>query len=221
MACRLWLKVRMSAVSLRATINRLRRWTWQTLHGRLLFGERDPASAALRPHTRIAPTTVIDHAAGLQLGDHVFIGHFNFLEASAGLVLEDGVQITNYCSLVTHSTHRSVRLLGRLSALHAGARSGDIRAPIHVGAYSYIGPHSLLEAGTTLGRGSLVAAFSRVRGEHPPFAVLAGQPAVQVGDTRQRDASWLQNHPQLRQAYIDWAGALPDGMLADEQRCAP
>lgn len=204
-----------SESTLRGWINRWRRRLWHALAYRMLFGERDPFGPhrPVRPFSRLAPSVCIEGEAGLSLADHVFIGQFNFIEASAGLTIEEGVQITNFCSLVTHSTHRSIRLMGRLSAAAAGARPGDIRAPIHLGAYSYIGPHSLIEAGTRLGRGTLVAAYSRVRGEHPAFAVLAGNPAQVVGDTRQRDGAWLQRHPELRQTYADWAGGLPDDVI--------
>lgn len=203
---------------LRGRINAWRRRAWHALAHRMLFGERAP-DGRLLPFTRIAPSTCLEGLAGLQLADHVFIGQFNFIEASAGLVIEEGVQITNFCSIVTHSTHRSIRLMGRLTAATSGERVGDVRAPIHLGAYSYIGPHSLIEAGSRLGRGSLVAAYSRVRGEHPPFAVLAGNPAKVVGDTRERDAPWLQQHPELQASYAAWAGALPQGVL-DAPRAA-
>lgn len=35
---------------------------------------------------------------------------------------------------------------------------------------------------------------------------MAGQPARQVGDTRERDAALLAKHPELRDAYEAWAG---------------
>jgi acetyltransferase-like isoleucine patch superfamily enzyme len=201
---------------LRAWINRARRRLWHALFGRVLFGER-VGEGPLRPASRIAPSTCIEGESGLALADHVFIGQFNFLEASAGLTIEEGVQITNFCSIVTHSTHRSIRLMGRLTAATGGERVGDVRAPIRIGAYSYVGPHSLVEAGTVLGRGTLVAAYSRVRGEHPAFAVLRGNPAQVVGDTRERDAPWLREHAELRQAYADWAGSLPPGVIEERR----
>ena len=107
--------------------------------------------------------------------------------------------------------------MNRIHGSRAVSLPDDVQStgspPIHLGAYSYIGPHSLIEAGTRLGRGTLVAAYSRVRGEHPAFAVLSGSPAQVVGDTRARDGAWLQRHPELQQAYADWAGSLPDGVL--------
>lgn len=195
---------------LRAAANRLRRRLWQALAYRMVFGEQ-AADGAWLPHTRIAPSSCIEPWSGLTLGDHVFIGQFNFLDASGGLTLEEGVQITNFVSIITHSTHRSVRLAGRLGAQMEGGRPGDVRAPVHIGAYSFIGPHSLIEAGSRLGRGTLVCAGSAVRGEFPDFAVLAGRPAQVVGDTRERDAPWLARHPELAGAYQAWAGRLPGG----------
>jgi len=81
--------------------------------------------------------------------------------------------------------------------------------PVVIGAYSFIGPHSLIEAGSRLGRGTVVRAGSVVRGEFPDFAVLAGNPAQRVGDAREADARWLDHHPELRADYEAWAGALP------------
>ena len=68
------------SLALRATLNRWRRRLWRWLFFRMLFAERDPASGALRAHSRIAPSTCIEGEAGLQLADHVFIGQFNFLD---------------------------------------------------------------------------------------------------------------------------------------------
>src|SRR5690349_14686070 len=72
---------------LRATLNRWRRRIWHAWAYRMVFGEQ-AADGRLLPHTRIAPSTCIDAAHRLQLADHVFIGQFNFIDASAGLVIE-------------------------------------------------------------------------------------------------------------------------------------
>lgn len=198
----------MSALRLRAWLNQQRRRIWRLVFYRMLFGEQAADGRAL-PFTRIAASTCIEGEERLVLGDHVFIGQFNFLDASGGLTLEEGVQITNFVSIISHSTHRSVRLAGRLGATMAGERPGDVRAPVHIGAYSFIGPHSLVEAGSRLGRGTLVCAYSAVRGSFPEFAVLAGNPAQVVGDTRERDAPWLARHPEMAEAYRAWAGTGP------------
>ena len=101
----------MSTTWLRAELNRLRRRIARVLLFRMLFGE--PSQGRLLPHTRISPASCIEHEDRLTLGDHVYIGPFNFIEASGGITLDEGVQITSHVSIVTHSSHRAMRLLGR------------------------------------------------------------------------------------------------------------
>jgi acetyltransferase-like isoleucine patch superfamily enzyme len=189
---------------LRARLNRWRRRFVHALGLRIVFGE--VSQGRVRPHTRISPSSCIEHEERLTLGDHVFIGAFNFIEASGGITLEEGVQITSHVAIVTHSSHRALRLLGREYVAWRGERPGWVAGPVHIGAYSFIGPQVLIEAGTLLGRGTLVRAGSIVRGEFPDFAVLDGNPARVVGDTRRSDEALLQRHPELRAHYEAWAG---------------
>ncbi len=191
----------------RAHVNRLRRWLWQLAAHRMVFGER--SQGRWLPHTRIAPSTCIDHPDGLHLDDHVFIGPFCFIEASGGVHLDEGVQLSHHVSIVTHSSHRSVRLLGRAYVDWPGERPGWVRGPVRVGAYSFIGPHTVLEAGTRLGRGCIVRAGSVVRGAFEDFSVIAGNPAQAMGDARDGDAAWLQRHPEARPHHEAWAGPMP------------
>ena len=196
-------------MTMRTTLNRLRRrwlrrWIWQPV-----FGEEQ--RGRLLPNTRISSASVIEHEDKLVLSDNVFIGAFNFIEASGGITIEEGVQITSHSAIVTHSSHRSQRLLGPAYVtwpLPPGAeRPGWISGPIHIGAYSFIGPHSLIEANTRLGRGTLVCAGSFVRGTYPDFAILEGRPARMVGDSRRADERALARFPDLRVLYDAWAAA--------------
>ena len=196
-------------MTLRASLNRLRRrwlrrWIWQPV-----FGEQQ--GTRLLPHTRISSASVIEHEDKLKLGDNVFIGAFNFIEASGGITIEEGVQITSHCTIVTHSSHRSQRLLGpgyvTWPVPEGGARPGWIAGPIHIGAYSFVGPHSLIEANTRIGRGTLVCAGSFVRGSFPDYAILEGRPARVVGDSRRADEQALVRHPELQVLYDAWTQA--------------
>ncbi|MEX8520438.1 MAG: acyltransferase [Leptothrix sp. (in: b-proteobacteria)] len=192
-------------IALRATFNRWRRSWVHRLMFRIVFGER--SQGQLLPNTRISPASCIEHEDRLVLADHVYIGPFNFIEASGGIQIEEGVQITHHVSIVTHSSHRAQRLLGRQFAswpADAGARPGWIAGAVHIGAWSFIGPHSLIEAGTRLGRGSIVCAGSHVRGDYTDFAILEGQPARVVGDSRRSDEKLLARHPELREHYDAW-----------------
>lgn len=190
---------------MRAWLNRWRRKLAYQLLYRRIFGERSQGRAL--PHTRISPATCIEHEERLALGDHVYIGPFNWIEASGGVTIEEGVQITSHVSIVTHSSHRTMRLLGRTYVDGGAGKPGWVSGPVHIGAYSFIGPHALIEANTRLGRGTLVCAGSFVRGEYPDFVILEGRPARVVGDSRHADAAWLERHPELRGHYDAWARA--------------
>lgn len=196
-------------VALRAAFNRWRRRLLRQLLGRIVFGERSQGREL--PFTRIAPTVIIEHENRLTLGDHVYIGPFCYLEASSGLTIGEGVQITSHVSIVSHSSHRSARLLGRAFVSWQGPRPGWVGGEVVIGPYSFIGPHTVIEAGTRLGRGTLVRAGSAVRGTFPDFAVLAGCPAQVVGDTRDADAALLARYPEVQAHRAQWAGTDAEG----------
>jgi acetyltransferase-like isoleucine patch superfamily enzyme len=159
-------------------------------------------------HTRVGNTTYIEAPGRLDIRDHVFIGQHNFIDASNGLMIDEGCQITNHVSILTHSSHIALRLHGR--SYHGNPSPiGYRRAATQIGAYVFVGPNVVVAPGSRIGKGALIRAFSYVSGEVPDFAVMstvtAGQPAVQVGDTRALDAPWLNEHPGLRAHYDAWA----------------
>jgi hypothetical protein len=65
---------------------------------RMLHGFRGHDGAWLA-HTRVSTATDIEARDKLRIEDHVFIGHFNFIDASGGLFIGEGTQITNHVSL--------------------------------------------------------------------------------------------------------------------------
>ncbi len=185
---------------------------------RVVYGFRH-ADGRWLAHTRVSTHTHIGTPAQLDIGDHVFIGHFNLIDASGGLRIGEGCQITNYVSVLTHSSHDAVRLMGR-AYWGAHEHVGRLQRATEIGDYCFVGPHSVIAPGARLGRGVLVQAYCHVQGEVPDFAVLApgapGEPARIVGDTRRRDAPWLLRHPQVRAHYEAWAGKLGPEWSRDE-----
>jgi len=170
---------------------------------RMRYGVRS-GDGSWRPHSRISSDSVVESLERLQLGDHVFIGHFNFIDASGGLAIGEGVQITNYVSVLTHSTHRALRL-ERERYWGNPAPAGVERAATSIGDWSFIGPHCTIAPGARIGQGVLVRAYSYVRGEVPDFAIVQGQPASLVGDVRDDDRAWLKGQPAaLRERYEAW-----------------
>ena len=153
--------------------------------------------------TRISNSTFIDHPLTLELEENVYIGHFNFIEASQGLKIMEGVQITSFITITTHSSHQSIRLYGNA---YAGADMiGYSKGPIIIGAYTFIGPHTTIMPDTKIGKGCLVAAYSYVKGDFPDFSIISGNPAKIIGDTRTLDAPFLEENPLLKSTYDAWA----------------
>ena len=178
---------------------------WRALTGpRMLYGWRRFDGQWLA-HTRISSASRIEVPERLHIDDHVYVGPFNLLDASGHLHIGEGVQVTTHCALLTHSSHQAVRLAGRRYWGDANP-PGFVRQPTRIGAYSFIGPHSVVMPGSQIGRGVIVKAYSYVDGEVPDFAVVGGQPAVVQGDTRELDRDWLNAHPAERDAYDAWAG---------------
>jgi acetyltransferase-like isoleucine patch superfamily enzyme len=153
--------------------------------------------------TRISNTTSIINKRNLHLDNNIFIGHYNFIEASNKISIGEGCQITNFVSILTHSSHIAIRLYGR-HYIGQQAPIGYITGSVTIGSYTFIGPHVTIMPNTVIGKGSIVSAYSMVKGTFPDFAILAGNPAIQVGDTRDMDQKYLEDNPELKEYYIEW-----------------
>lgn len=175
---------------------------------RMVYGWSNP-DGSWCASTRVSTHTCLEGLSGLVMQDHVFVGHFNRLDGSNGLLIEEGVQVTNYVSVLSHSSHRSVRVMGR-RYLGDPQPVGYIRKATGIGAYSFIGPHSVVAPGAQIGKGVIVQAYSFVSGVVPDFAIVGpeahGKPAVVLGDSRELDRALLQRHPELHAIYAQWAG---------------
>ena len=150
---------------------------------------------------RIGNSTFIDHSNKLHIEDLVYIGHYNFIEASNGIKLGKGCQITSYVNITTHSSHQSIRLYGsKYSKVsnHIGYELGSIE----IGEFTFVGPFSVIMPSTKIGKGCVVAAHSYVKGDFPDYSVIAGNPAKVVGDVREKDNALLEEYPELKNTYM-------------------
>lgn len=172
----------------------------RALGTRMVYGYVNREGVFL-PHTRISNTTHIFAEDRLSIGDHVFVGHFSVLDATYGLVIEEGCQIGFFTGVFTHSSHDAIRLYGR-QYMQVADKVAYHTASVHIGAYTFIGAHATILPGTVLGKGCVVSAYSLVKGHFPDFSIIFGNPAQVVGSVQEKDQRLLTRHPALRATYM-------------------
>lgn len=167
---------------------------------RMVYGYIDKEGVYLRK-TRISNTAYIFAEDQLSIADNVFVGHFSVLDATFGLTIEEGCQIGFFTGVFTHSSHDAIRLYGRMY-MDAADKVAYHTAPVHIGAYTFVGAHATILPGTVLGKGCIVSAYSLVSGEFPDFSIISGNPAKVVGSVQGSDQRLLRRYPQLRHSYM-------------------
>jgi len=112
-----------------------------------------------RPVLEVGDRTIIMHDCFFTVGRRITIGRHCMLAGGVWMFDAGG-----------HPTDPAARLAGL-------PPPPDKVRPITIGDNVWIGMKCLIFPGTTIGEGSVVAAGSVVRGEVPPYTVVAGNPA--------------------------------------------
>jgi acetyltransferase-like isoleucine patch superfamily enzyme len=102
---------------------------------------------------------MVQNKDGLILGKNTDIGAFTYLNAKYGIEIEDNVQIGSHCSIYSYSTIDN--------------KNGKITLKNNC----KIGSHSIVMPGVTVGKNSIVGAFSFVNKDVPDNVVILGIPA--------------------------------------------
>lgn len=105
---------------------------------------------------------MVQYPEKLELGMHVDIGAFTYIQARFGVIIEDDVQIGSHCSVYSHST--------------IDGKKGKV--VIKMGAK--IGTHSTIMPGVTIGENAVVGAYSFVTNNIPANTLVFGVPAKPV-----------------------------------------
>jgi len=95
----------------------------------------------------------------LKLGNYVDIGAFTYINAKAGVELEEQVQIGSHCSIYSIST------------------IDNKKGKILIKKNAKVGSHSIIMPGITIGENSIIGAFSFVNKDIPPNIMAYGMPA--------------------------------------------
>jgi len=111
---------------------------------------------------------VVQHKEGLKLGKNTDIGAFTYINAKHGVEIRDEVQIGSHCSIYSISTIDN--------------KTGKITLKKNC----KIGSHSVIMPGVTIGRNSVIGAFSFVNNDIPSNVIAIGIPAKVVEKLKNR-----------------------------------
>lgn len=111
-----------------------------------------------------------DAAPKLKIGKNIFIGRNCYLGVYNSLSIGDSVMIGAYCYITT-ANHRFERRDLTMN------QQGFSSAPVHIGSDVWIGAHSTILPGVSIGDGAIIAAGSVVNQNVPPYEIWGGVPA--------------------------------------------
>jgi acetyltransferase-like isoleucine patch superfamily enzyme len=122
------------------------------------------------------------------IGPGCWIGAFAVLDASGGLTIGAGCDVSSGAQIYTHSTVARV----------ISEREFDlVRSPVIIGDHVHIGAGSIILMGTRIGDHSIVGAGAVVleNSDIPPWSVAVGNPVRVIADAA-RD--WQKDPKHLR-----------------------
>lgn len=128
------------------------------------------AGATIGDNARIVSSAKFFITGNLTIGDNTFIGHqVLIVGGEANVVIGENCDIAPNV-LLASGTHKielnSNRVAGKGYSL-----------PIIIGDGSWVCAGAIILGGTTIGNYSIVAAGTVVKGDFPPYSLIAGVPA--------------------------------------------
>jgi acetyltransferase-like isoleucine patch superfamily enzyme len=106
----------------------------------------------------------------LIIGNNSTIGERCFIATHEQITIGDNVMVAAECYLID-SDHVFEDIEIPIKA------QGIITSPIEIGDDVWIGAHVIILKGTRIGAGAVIGANSVIKGDVPPLAVMAGNPA--------------------------------------------
>ena len=158
----------------------MRRWLFAWTSAWLRMTREYEAGVLMRRCRRCGPRVslrmplTIYHPEQLEIGTRVDIGEYTHIRASGGVTIGDGVLIA--AGVVITSREHPV-------ALPRYGVASD--APVVIEDDVWLGAGAVILPGVTIGQGAIVGAGAVVTANVPPFTIVGGVPARQIGTVPQ------------------------------------
>lgn len=145
------------------------------------------------------------HSIGL--GDHCYLGKEVLIEANCRI--GSHVLIANRVAIVGRHDHdfRTVGVPVRFGRWIGSRRdpSPHVDEAAVIGDDVWIGFGAIVLSGTEIGRGAVVAAGAVVSRDVPPYAIVAGNPAVVVGSRFPEPEAVARHEAAIRAGRFQWS----------------
>jgi acetyltransferase-like isoleucine patch superfamily enzyme len=142
---------------------------------KIIIGER----VTIGKFAIIRPSNIYggDIGEGLKIGDNSNIGPYSYIGCSGYIEIGNNVMISPRVSIYAEN-----HVFGDLNKLMK--EQGVVKQFVKIEDDCWIAANSVILAGVTIGRGSVIAAGSVVTKDVAPYSVMAGVPAKLVSSRR-------------------------------------
>lgn len=144
-----------------------------------LFGMRIGSGSTIHMMARIYDPRHIHIGADTIIGERATLDGRKQLANSKG-----GLHIGNHVDIASE-----VMLWTSQHDIHA-EDFGAIEAKTTIEDYVFIGPRAIILPGITIGTGTIIAAGAVVTKDVAPFSIVAGMPAQQIGERKNKNPSY-------------------------------
>jgi acetyltransferase-like isoleucine patch superfamily enzyme len=145
------------------------------------------AAASLPPNPWNEHAWVIGDPA---IGDGTWIGAFTVIDASGGLTIGRGCDISSGAHIYSHSSVRRCVSGRQYSAVE--------RRPVRIGDHVFVGANAVVSMGVTIGDAAVIGAGAVVTHDVPAQAIVVGIPARVVGHVELADSQPPELVPLVR-----------------------
>lgn len=125
--------------------------------------------------------------SGISIGEDTIIGDHAFLDGRAALSIGSHTDIAS-----------SVMIYNSEHDLESEGFSARVE-PVMIEDYVFIGPRVTILPGVKIGKGAVVAAGAVVTKDVPEFSIVAGVPAVKIGERKNKNPHYILGRARLFQ----------------------
>jgi len=128
-------------------------------------------NAVIKEGTRICSC---NKDANISIGENTTIGFHNFIFASAGISIGNDCLIAPFVYIV--DSNHQIKHHQKIN------EQANVSAPIKIGNDVWIASNVTILKGVTIGDGAVIAANSVVNKDIPPYKIVGGSPALEIGE---------------------------------------